>query len=133
MKPTESQLEALRRLPQDRPIVMLNLVKLRERSADGDGSGWDAYLRYSRGFAPQLKACGGTILWAGDVKGVALGDDAADAWDYAVLVRYPKPLDFVATMASPAYAAINHHRDNALEKHLIVPADETYSKFAAVR
>ena len=131
MNPTSAQLEALRRMPQDQPVVMLNLVKLRAQSADGDGTGWDAYLRYSRGFAPLLKACGGTILWAGDAKGVALGDDRADAWDYAVLVRYPRPLDFVATMTSPGYAAINRHRHNALEKHLIVPVAEKYSKFAA--
>jgi hypothetical protein len=47
MHPTAAQLDAIRRLPPDQPIVMLNLVKLRARSADGDGSGWDAYLRYS--------------------------------------------------------------------------------------
>lgn len=131
LNPTDAQLEALRRLPQDRPIVMLNLVKLRARSADGNGSGWDAYLRYSKGFTPLLKACGGTILWAGDAKGVAIGDDVGDAWDYAVLVRYPKPMDFVATMTSPEYAAINRHRHDALEKHLILPVSETYSKFAS--
>lgn len=128
MNPTPAQLQALMRLPQDRPIVMLNLVKLRARSADGDGSGWDAYVRYSKGFTPLLKACGGTILWAGDAKGVALGDDDKDAWDYAVLVQYPRPQDFVDTMRSPAYAAINHHRHNALEKHLILPVAETYAK-----
>lgn len=131
MKPTPEQLSALHRLPPDAPVVMLNLVKLRQRSADGDGSGWDAYLRYSRGFSPLLKACGGTILWAGDVKGVAIGDDAADDWDYAVLVQYPKPADFVATMTSAAYAAINHHRHNALEKHLILPVAQTYSKLGS--
>lgn len=133
MNPTPSQLDALRGLQQHAPIVMLNLVKLRRRSADGDGSGWDAYVRYSRGFTPLLKACGGTILWAGDVKGVAIGDDAADAWDYAVLVQYPRPLDFVATMTSPAYAAINHHRHNALAKHVILPVAETFSKFSRER
>jgi uncharacterized protein (DUF1330 family) len=107
---------------------MLNLVKLRERSADGDGTGWHAYLRYSRGFAPLVKACGGTIMWAGDAKGVAIGDDEGDAWDYVVLVQYPRPADFVDTMSSAAYEAINHHRHNALEKHLILPVSQTYSK-----
>ena len=110
---------------------MLNLVRFRPESTDGDGTGRDAYLRYSRGFVPLLKRCGGTILWAGDVTGVAIGDDDADAWDYAVLVRYPEREAFAATMTSPEYAAINHHRLNGLAKHLIVPVSETYSKFAA--
>ena len=28
-------------------MTMLNLMRFRERSRDGKGSGWDAYLRYS--------------------------------------------------------------------------------------
>jgi uncharacterized protein (DUF1330 family) len=112
------------------PVVMLNLVRYRDQSADGDGTGRDAYLRYSRGFVPLLKRCGGTILWAGDVTGVAIGDDAADDWDYAVLVQYPNRAAFVATMQSPEYASINHHRLNGLDKHVILPVSETYSKFA---
>src|ERR1700712_2446750 len=111
------------------PVVMLNLVRYREHSADGDGTGHDAYLRYSRGFIALLKECGGTILWAGDVTGVAIGDDAADAWDYAVLVQYPDRAAFVSVMQSPEYAAINPHRLNGLAKHIILPVSETYSKF----
>lgn len=111
-------------------VVMLNLLAYRKRSLDGDGSGKDAYQRYSKGFVPLLKGCGGTILWAGDVTGVALGDDVADAWDYAVLVRYPTRSDFVRIMSSQEYAAINPHRMNGLSRHVILPVSETYSKFA---
>lgn len=113
-----------------KPVVMLNLLAYREASTDGDGTGRDAYLRYSRGFVPLLKACGGTILWAGDVTGVALGDDATDDWDYAVLVQYPTRADFVRIMSSAEYAAINPHRLNGLRKHIILPVSETYTKFA---
>ena len=80
---------------------MLNLVQYRQPD------GRDEYLAYSRGFIPLLKRCGGTILWAGDVTGVALGDDAADDWDYAVLVQYPDRQAFVDVMTSDDYAAIN--------------------------
>ena len=78
---------------------------------------------------PLLKACGGTILWAGDVTGVALGDDATDDWDYAVLVQYPSRRAFVDVMRSPEYAAINEHRLAGLRKHVILPVSETYTKF----
>ena len=40
-------IEALSALPDDAPVAMLNLMRFRERSLDGNGSGWDAYLRYS--------------------------------------------------------------------------------------
>jgi uncharacterized protein (DUF1330 family) len=131
MEPTPQQLDALAASKETGPVVMLNLVKYRDRASDGSGSGYDAYLRYSRGFVPLLKACGGTILWAGNVTGVAIGDDQGDAWDYAVLVRYPNRQAFVDTMRSEGYAAINPHRLAGLEKHVILPVSETYSKLLA--
>ena len=38
-------LEALER---DKPVVMVNLMRFRARSLDGDGSGWDAYCATAR-------------------------------------------------------------------------------------
>ena len=55
------------------PIVMVNLMRFRKHSLDGDGSGWDAYLRYSALTVPMIKARGGTLLWTGDAKALALG------------------------------------------------------------
>ena len=63
----------LEKLDQQAPVVMVNLMRFRERSLDGDGSGWDAYLRYSALTVPMIKARGGTLLWTGDAKTVALG------------------------------------------------------------
>ena len=39
--------KGLQALDPQAPVVMVNLMRFRERSLDGDGSGWDAYLRYS--------------------------------------------------------------------------------------
>lgn len=130
MEPTRQQLASLSTDERAGPVVMLNLVRFREEAADDDGSGYDAYLRYSRGFIPLLKRCGGTILWAGDVTGVAIGDDLADVWDYAVLVKYPNRQAFVDTITSEDYQAINRHRMAGLAKHVVLPVSETYSKFA---
>ena len=55
------------------PVVMVNLMRFRERSLDGCGSGWDAYLRYSALTVPMIKARGGTLLWTGEARAVALG------------------------------------------------------------
>ena len=48
----------MRSMPDRGPVVMVNLVRLRDRSADGNGSGWDAYLRYSAATMPLIKALG---------------------------------------------------------------------------
>jgi hypothetical protein len=36
--------EALSALPDDAPVVMLNLMRFREKSLDGKGSGWDGIV-----------------------------------------------------------------------------------------
>lgn len=127
MDPGAEQLAALAAAPETGPVVMLNLVRYRAEATDGSGSGKDAYIRYSQGFIPLLKRCGGTILWAGEVTGLAIGG-AGDDWDYAVLVRYPSRAAFVETLTSPEYAAINGTRLAGLAKHVILPVTETYSK-----
>jgi len=57
--------KGLQALDPQAPVVMVNLMRFRARSLDGDGSGWDAYLRYSALTVPMIKARGGTLLWTG--------------------------------------------------------------------
>jgi uncharacterized protein (DUF1330 family) len=121
MEPSAHQLAHLAAV-SDGPVVMLNLVKF-----GGDGSR-EAYARYSKGFVPLLKACGGTVLWAGHINGVAIGSDREDDWDYVVLVRYPHAQAFVDTITTAAYAAINPERMAGLTRHVILPVTESYSK-----
>jgi uncharacterized protein (DUF1330 family) len=119
---------ALSALPDDAPVVMLNLMRFRERSLDGNGSGWDAYLRYSALAIKTIKAQGGTIVWTGTAEAVALGRPEDNRWDYAALVRYPSRAAFVAMMTSPAYAEANIERDNGCAAHTILAIRETYNK-----
>jgi uncharacterized protein (DUF1330 family) len=120
---------ALRALPDDAPVVMLNLMRFREKSLDGNGSGWDAYLRYSKLTIGLIKAQGGTIIWTGDAEAVALGVPDAHRWDYVALVRYPSRASFLAMMRSPEYAIANVERENGCADHAIVAMRETYRKF----
>ena len=118
----------LQTLPDRGPVVMVNLVRLRPFSADGKGSGWDAYVRYSEAVMPLIKARGGTVVWAGKPEGVAFGDDRALRWDYIVLVRYPSRAAFVDMMESEDYARANIHRENGVEDHVIFATEQTYAK-----
>ena len=127
--PDDLNEDFVRSLPDTGPVVMVNLVRLRPTSLDGDGAGWDAYVRYSRLFMPLLRACGGSILWGGKGEGLAYGDLGDQRWDYIVLVRYPSRAAFLETVTSDAYATANLHRENGVEDHVIIAADETYSKF----
>ena len=124
------QLDALSDLEPDTPVVMLNLMKFRARSLDGNGSGWDAYRRYSAHTVKLLKTHGASIIWAGDVRAVALGAVVEGDWDYAALVWYPRPAAFTGMMTSAEYAVGNVERENGTERHLILATREAYSKLA---
>jgi uncharacterized protein (DUF1330 family) len=112
------------------PIVMVNLMRFRKHSLDGDGSGWEAYLRYSALTVPMIKARGGTLLWTGDAKAVALGEQESNQWDYLALVYYPSAAAFIDMMTSADYETrCDPHRRNGYEEHVIICTKEAYSKF----
>lgn len=117
--PKEINVSLVESLPDTGPAVMVNMLKLRDRAA---------YTRYSEATMPLIKARGGTVLWAGNGEAVAFGDAQTDRWDYVVLVRYPSRAAFLDMMGSPEYAAANVHREQAVEKHVILATAETYSK-----
>ena len=120
----------LRELEHRGPVVMVNLMRFRVRSLDDDGSGWDAYLRYSALTVPMIKARGGTLLWTGDARAVALGAAEDNQWDYLALVSYPDVAAFVDMMTSADYETrCDPHRHNGCEAHVIVCTSEAYSKF----
>jgi uncharacterized protein (DUF1330 family) len=121
----------LRNLPDEGPVVMVNLVRFRKRSLDGNGTGWDAYSRYSKGDMPLLKKVGGTVIWAGHVEGAAAGNLGDGRWDWVVMAHYPSRAAFLEMMTSPEYAVINTDRENGVEDHVILAAEQTYSKLAA--
>lgn len=129
MADTDLNDDALAAYPAGTPVVMVNLLKFRARAADGEGTGWDAYRRYSEKVAPLIKARGGAILWAGEAHGAALGPAAEGDWDYVALVRYPDKAAFRAMIASPEYAAANPFRLAAVERHVIVAAEQKFGRF----
>ena len=122
--------EGLEALDHQGPVVMVNLMRFHPRSLDGDGSGWDAYLRYSALPVPMIKARGGTLLWTGDAKTVALGEPDGHQWDYLALVYYPSVADFIDMMTSAEYETLcDPHRRNGCAEHVIIATAEAYSKF----
>ena len=123
-------IRGLQELDRNSPVVMVNLMRFRAASLDGDGSGWDAYLRYSALTVPMIKARGGTLLWTVDARAVALGEEAGNTWDYLALVHYPSVDAFLDMMTSADYEEkCDPHRRNGCEDHVIIATTEAYSKF----
>jgi hypothetical protein len=118
-------IKGLSELDQAAPVVMLNLMRFRERSLDGDGSGWDAYLRYSADRADDQGAWRHAI-----VDRQMLGAEQGNQWDYVALVYYPSLDAFTDMMTSPDYETkCDPHRTNGCAEHVIICTHEAYSKF----
>lgn len=119
----------LDRIPDDTPVVMVNLMKFRERSLDGDGTGWDAYVRYSKGVNHLIRAVGGGIVWTGEARGASFGPAEHGDWDFVALVRYPSKAAFREFITSKDYEAENHHRLNGCISHVIIASEQAYGRF----
>ncbi|TDJ20863.1 MAG: DUF1330 domain-containing protein [Deltaproteobacteria bacterium] len=103
------------------PVTMLNLLKYREQSLDGDGTGRQAYTRYTDKAQRYVEAHGGKVLWAGVMKEAALNEGGSDIdWDWGLLVWYPNRAAFVDMVTSPEYLEANEHRKNGTSKHVIL-------------
>ena len=113
------ELDALKNCPKEGPVYMVNLVKYREKSLDGDGSGRDAYMRYGSVVQPMLETLGAVVIWMGSVDHLALSEGGDTDWDVVQLVYYPSRDTFIEMVTSEEYLAANEHRANGTEKHVI--------------
>lgn len=121
--PDPDQLQRLRQeAAPDGPIVMVNLLKFRDKAVYPDGreaelSGREAYMRYGREVAKLILAMGGRIVFAGDVTFLTLGV-VEDLWDEVALAEYPSRAEFLRMTMSPEWRAIEVHREAGLEGQL---------------
>lgn len=107
--PDEATFAALGNLPDDEPVVMLNLLEL----ADDGG---ESYAKYGRVVLPQLQKRGAHILY----NGTALFDDArAGHWDRVALACYPSRAAFLDMMADPDYQAGLPYRTAGLKRTVL--------------
>lgn len=114
------ELDALRTHPGEGPVMMVNLLKFRDRSQDGNGTGREAYQRYADIAVNLVQSRGGSVIWVGLVDHPALREGGDADWDVAQLVYYPSRAAFIDMVTSPEYLAANEHRRNGLEKHVIL-------------
>lgn len=105
----------------EKPVVMLNLLKYRERAEDGFGvdgmTGEEAYRTYGRAFAELNPRFGGEPIWMGRGQHSVIGPEE---WDLVILVRYPTRQKFIDMVNDPDYQAIAPIRAAALADSRLV-------------
>jgi uncharacterized protein (DUF1330 family) len=120
--PERDQFEAFKALPRDKPIMMLNLLRFRDRAAYADGrdvTGRQAYEAYGRASAPVFQRAGGEIVWRGSPEIILIGPQD-EQWDLAFVARYPTAGAFLAMITDPQYReAVKHRQAAVLDSRLL--------------
>lgn len=115
--------------PKEGPVVMLNLLRFRERAdyshapdlePEGGISGQQAYRQYMLELEPLLVASGGELLFSGVADRFLIGP-ADEKWDFAMLVRQASQQRFLAFASDPEAQRITCHRTAAVADSRLLP------------
>jgi uncharacterized protein (DUF1330 family) len=114
--PKPEQIQTLLTGPADQPVVMLNLLRFKERAGDPDAglTGEAAYQRYVDEMVPFVVSKGGRVIWSGRVDSQVIGD-GGEGFHVAALMEYPSRKVFVEIATSSEVSAIGVHRSAGLE------------------
>lgn len=129
INPDRKQFEAFKDLPRDKPVNMLNLVRVRDVAEYPDGrttTGREAYASYGRESATVLERVGGSILWRGAFETVLIGP-SDERWDFCFIAHYPTAGAFLAMVTDPEYQKAVVHRTVAVEDSRLIRMGELAS------
>lgn len=110
------------------PIVMVNLLKFKDRASYKDGraddaTGRQAYDRYGKEMIKFVQSHGGRVIFSGPVKSVVIGN-VEEAWDAVALVEYPSSEAFAKIAMSSDVAKIGVHREAGLAGQILIQCVE---------
>jgi len=122
--PAREQIQSLVQRNTGKPIVMLNLLKFKDKAVYKDGrktdlSGREAYQRYADQMVPYVHSHGGRIVFTGEANGLVIGD-VGEMWDTVALMEYPSAEAFAKIAMSPEVANFGVHREAGLAGQLLI-------------
>lgn len=108
---------ALASVPPGVPVVMLNLLKFRDKALypdqASDLTGKQAYAIYSEQAFQHVSAIGGEVVMFARAHASVIAPEGEE-WDEMLLVKYPSIEKFVAMVMNPEYQKIAVHRTAAI-------------------
>jgi uncharacterized protein (DUF1330 family) len=111
----KDQFKELLKNPNDKPFVMLNLLKFKK---DGGRKSYARYLKEANNF---VEGVGGKLLLFSRPKELITG---TETWDILMLVQYPSRKAFIEMAGNPEYLKIHSFREEALENAVLYATDE---------
>ena len=129
--PARDAVAAFRDLPDDRPVMMINLVRFRPQALYPAAhpmigktiTGAEAYKLYRREAAAPFSRAGGEQIWTG-VPELTLIGPRDEAWDIAFIARYPTGAAFLEMLRDPEYREAVVHRQAAVSNSRLIRCGE---------
>ena len=123
-QPTPEQFQTLFETAPPGPLIMLNLLKFKEKAVYADGretdmSGLEAYALYGSFMKKRLEAGGGRFIFSANTHLLVIGDGDL-AWDAIGIVVYASLENFKEIVFSPEYQEMSLHREAGLEHQLLI-------------
>lgn len=118
---------AMQQLPADEPLLMLNIVRFKDKASYEEGSefadrgltGEQAYAEYSRHSAPIANRTGAKVVFAGHPQLTLIGPEH-EKWDAIFIISYPNLASFLALVGDPEYKKHAFHRKAAVADSRLV-------------
>ena len=115
-------------LGDDDPILMVNLLKFKDKAEYEDGratnlTGREAYEIYVTETREHLANVGAELILSGEVSGLLLGE-VEELWDAFGVARYPSRKAMIAMARNPAYIESEKHRAAGLAGQLNIEVSE---------
>ena len=117
----EEFVDFIKNHPSNTPLVMVNIIKFKEKSGNGEETGKQAYLRYSKNMESFLIKAGGKVIWSGMVNRTIIGDYSNQP-DMFIIVSYPSKEAFINMSTTPEYEEVSKDRKIALEYGALMAA-----------
>ena len=126
--PSQLQMKGFLQGDTKSPILMLNLLKFKEKAVYEDSrqttlTGREAYDIYPDEVRGHLKEVGGEIILGGEITRLMLGQ-VEDLWDVAAVARYPSRTAMFKMMMDSDYRESEKHRSAGLEGQLNIEIKE---------
>jgi len=115
IKINKDQFREMIKNPNDKPVVMLNLLKFKKEG------GRESYARYIKEAGRFIEEVGGKLLLLSQPKELLNGNET---WDILMLVKYPSRKAFLEMANNPEYLKIHTFREEALEDAVLYATDE---------
>ena len=114
----KEQFKAFTLLPKDTPVVMLNLLKFKDRVPETGMSGEAVYKEYMKQATSFFAKADAEVLFFGKPQTMLIGPENEDLWDKLLLIKYNSITGFLGMVQAEGYPS--HLRKEALDDSRLI-------------